>query len=390
MIATGVTAGLLLPMRGKRLEIVAPNAPLLPCEAVDRADWTLAASRVALRYSWAVSFRNVSRSTIAVLFCACGGINEPPVGGDAGTIDASTSPCETSIAFQNGTDILAIDPDGSNLRNLTNRSEDSQILAVYSPDGNKIAYRSEQVVPGADLFVMNPDGSSQTQVSVEATDDVSFGAWMSDTRLVFLARVGGLVELRAVNADGSGRQSLAVNVSLIGALSVSIATQKVLFARPEMGGLVSIHSVNADGSGEVPLFTNAAGVRYSPDGQFIAFQRADDIYVVPASGSGEVNLTSNATDPSATPRWFPSGRLYFGRSIAGTNDVFTMNRDGSNQQNITRTPAIGESFVTASPDELSFSFAAEGQLFVVNRVGSGRTALPGTEDGIALSWQPCR
>ena len=74
-----------------------------------------------------------------------------------------------------------------------------------------------------------------------------------------------------------------------------------------------IHVMNADGSGAQRLTAQGAQPGWSPDGQKIAFARRD-------AGAGR-----------------------------GNSEIYTMNADGSQQRNLTRTPGWHESWPVWSP-----------------------------------------
>ena len=84
---------------------------------------------------------------------------------------ASFSPDGSKVVFSsNDNNIHSINVDGSGLKQLTNNTL-AEERPVYSPDGSKIAYSAFDVLQNKwKVFVMNSDGTEQTEVPVESTD----------------------------------------------------------------------------------------------------------------------------------------------------------------------------------------------------------------------------
>ncbi len=97
----------------------------------------------------------------------------------------SWSPDGNKIAFASGratwTDIFVMNADGSNPVNITNDNRVGDYDPSWSPDGNKIAFTlNEEQNPNRmvryEIYVMNADGSDQTNITNEARDDM-YPSW---------------------------------------------------------------------------------------------------------------------------------------------------------------------------------------------------------------------
>ncbi len=203
--------------------------------------------------------------------------------------------------------IYLLDRFGKNRTKLVGLS-DFDGAAAWSPDGTKIAFRSEVSSPAGPygrIFVVNRDGTGAHQLTPESTDFTydEGPSWSPDgTRLVF-SRNG---ELSLINADGSGLVSTGVR-GQYPAWSPD-GTQIVYTSVTGDDGLLAM-----DMSFTVRRVTAAGQLdrmgRWSKDGQQIVFGRVDgsitQLYRVAADGSGLTKLSTVAKNES-WPSWSPS------------------------------------------------------------------------------------
>jgi TolB protein len=112
-----------------------------------------------------------------------------------------------------------------------------------------------------------------------------------------------------------------------------------------------IFTANADGSCPTRLTNRPASSAepdWSPDGRYIAFQRACKIFKMNADGTSEIKLTSGTCTTlegqSFVPRWSPDGsKILFTSYMAGNAELFTMNPDGTGVVNLTNHGAYDAS-----------------------------------------------
>lgn len=207
-------------------------------------------------------------------------------------------------------DIYVANPDGSGLRNLTNRpGYDAE--ATISPDGSKIVFTSLRD-GDLDIYVMNADGSNVRRLTHELGYDG--GAFFSPD--------GSKIVYRAYHPTDSAE----------------IEDYKALLAdgliRP---GKLHIYVMDADGSNKRQI-TTTAGAHFAPywhpSGRKIIFSsnmsdpsgREFDLYLVDIE-TGELERVTTSPDFDGFPMFSPDGtKLVFasnrGQSRPGETNVF--------------------------------------------------------------------
>src|SRR5262249_37947419 len=88
------------------------------------------------------------------------------------------SPDGKQIAFaawnQSSRDIMVINTDGSGLKDLSNTTGLEELFPSWSPDGSKIIYEAfPQNSSHFQLFIMNADGTGQTQLLNDPDNDMT-------------------------------------------------------------------------------------------------------------------------------------------------------------------------------------------------------------------------
>jgi WD40-like Beta Propeller Repeat/Lipoprotein LpqB beta-propeller domain len=172
----------------------------------------------------------------------------------------------------------------------------------------------------------------------------------------------------------------------------------------EHNGLTEVHITRSDGSEDRVVYSEEApgtyavfSASFSPDGSQIVFDAGTDsgydIFLVNADGSNVQQVTTTGTDYN--PSWSPDGTqiLFTRQEAASESDIFSMDPDGSNVRRLThddgRFTNLGARF---SPDGTLITYEAGrngivGPIMVMDPDGSHvRMLIPG--EVLGFSWQP--
>jgi Tol biopolymer transport system component len=229
-----------------------------------------------------------------------------------------------------GSQIFTVDSNGSDRRQITNTANGNS-LPAWSPDGKTLAFVSGRS-GSPEIWTIAADGSTAKQITFTGTNILP--AWSPDgTKLAFVSTLGSRPQIWVMNADGTSRLPLT-----------------------------------NDGNNSVPA--------WSPDGRRIAFWSGNDngfgqIWTMDAGGSNKKQLTFPRFDSSTpngssanAPAWLFNDKIAYWSGIEHQyGQIWTMNGDGSNQQQLTNEPA------PASSDNPSWSADGTKILFDSSRTG---------------------
>ncbi len=273
--------------------------------------------------------------------------------------------CEPSCVNQGGQmifskegDIWVMDPDGSNVVNITNTPDLSESGARWAPDGTKIVFGASAPGEKRDIYVVNADGSGM--VNLMNTPDVheERPSWSPcGSKIAYASNTGSEYAIYVMDSDGTNRIPLTSGPG-DAYPDWSPDGTKIVFVRAMTWGQPISHYqifvMNSDGTDVQRLTDNNADDYipvWSPDGSKIAFISTrggnawrEQIYVMNADGSDQTNITNSSWRHSG-PRWSPDGsRLVFQRSPYNTwvSDIWVMDADGGNPVQLTNTPGIPE------------------------------------------------
>lgn len=123
---------------------------------------------------------------------------------------ASWSPDGMRIAYILGTQLWVADADGSNPVNL-NRFDWQDIGPDWSPDGSRITFSSRQGASGGhDIWEVDEDGGNPDRLTTVPGFGEGWPAWRPDgSKVLYSANQTGDAEIWVMQADGSGQTQLS-------------------------------------------------------------------------------------------------------------------------------------------------------------------------------------
>ena len=260
--------------------------------------------------------------------------------------------------------IYTMSPEGSKRTALTNTTG-IELDPVWSPDGKQIAFtvvtnpNDVRSLRKGDICVCNADGSQRQHLTQNPPGTTAIApTWSRDgKRLAYCTfeLAGNQAtnpQLHVMDANGQNRKPLGKG--LVPAWSPD--GKKILFTlltRQNSGATFRLSVMNPDGSHVKPLLntgTSAMGA-WSPDGKRIAYVALGssgkwNLCVVNADDSQPRQLTRINVD-ECCPQWSADGkRIFFSRHLNSGGElvqnweIFAMDADGRNVQQLTNNPAI--------------------------------------------------
>ncbi|MGI8919016.1 MAG: hypothetical protein ACR2H6_10475 [Pyrinomonadaceae bacterium] len=296
-------------------------------------------------------------------------------------IDSAVDPQRAFLAAE----IYLMDGDGTNPRRITENAY-FDCFPALSPDGKRIVFDSNRLrIEGepfntSDLFVMNVDGTGQTQLmrGSSATwspdgKEIAFHASASGTGRPINTNPGAattdsdifVVDMDAFLRKKARPKNITNNPAAIDDdPDWSPRGRKIVFTSHAVTDntanhvTAEIYVADADGKGKPVRLTNNAeeerAPAWSPNGKHILFMcrrgppaqsgalPTFELCVMNADGTGVARLTNNAV-PELTPSWSPDGRqIVFHRAMGGRGQfqLFLINADGTGEKQLTSPPGL--------------------------------------------------
>ena len=325
-----------------------------------------------------------------------------PMGGITG--DASWSRDGKSLAYAKGSDIFAVNGDGSQLRKVATIANSAFINNLaWSPDGSHIrfdVYSSSSAL--VSIWETALDGSAAHRLLsdwLDPLDSACCGRWTADGRY-FVFQSQGRIWVVPRNRSLLQRQQKPIRLTsspmLLGSPTPSADGKRLFVVGTTLRGeLMRFDSKSRqyapflDGiSADYPTF--------SKDGQWIAYVSYPDgvLWRSRVDGSDRLRLAMVPRSYPVTPRWSPDGRklVFFAFPSGEQSKVYEISRDGGTPRLVMPDYAEPQRDPNWSPagDKILFAGNPESksEIRILDLKTGQLSTLPGSQGLWSPRWSP--
>jgi Tol biopolymer transport system component/DNA-binding winged helix-turn-helix (wHTH) protein len=316
----------------------------------------------------------------------------------------SVSPDGRQISFVRHDDriidrnsLMMVDSDGNNERLIKISESPSMFWAQsMSPDGKRIAAahgRSNNSAKEVNLVEIDIETGEQRQLTSEPFFHIRDVVWLPDQKgLLFSGNetIGDPAVIWQFEFETRTAWPITKDSVSYGRLTLSDTAENLVATI--FTGDFHLYVGDAKGSSEVRELTQARdGFAFTPDGKFVYASDSagtEDIWIMNADGSDQRQLTTNRgldSDPIVSP---DNRFIFFTSNRSGSNQIWRMNIDGSNQVQLTRKEGGYPRLVTPDGKFLYYQASITNIVFKVPTDGGEESKILTEERGYYSAISP--
>jgi Tol biopolymer transport system component len=240
---------------------------------------------------------------------------------------------------------------------------------VYSPDGSRIAFRSERS-GRPEIWVSNSDGTLPIQLTNYDGADVRSPSWSpQNDRICFASGESGTYDISVIDAAGGRGKRLTTDRANDLAPSWSRDSQWIYFHSDRAGG-EQIWKIPSEGGEPVQVTTKGGSHAFElSDGRYICYERDGALYRAPVDGGEETKLleavetVGNTSQAVGTAAYATQAeRIYFLSRLDESGDRSLCFIDLNTGSVITVVLRFPDALVSISPDARWLLFSEGGNL----------------------------
>jgi Tol biopolymer transport system component len=265
--------------------------------------------------------------------------------------------------------------DGSNVRRLTNHPAFDN-YPVFAPDGTAIAFQSNRENERTEIYLqnLNDDSPPRQIASFNGETGISPKCWSADGTeiLVWTNQNGKAQIMRAKIEPYPSELVLSDETADLSSPRLAPHGRQILYQAQLEDRSVEIRLTDFETRTTRSIFKTAPNYplnfqlapAFSPDGGRIVFSDRtggnSEIFIINADGSNLQNLTNDPLSDS-NPIFSPGGNeIIFVRNFYGRSHLYRMNLDGGNQGRLTEKNGY-ELAPAFSPDGFYLAFGGDRQ-----------------------------
>lgn len=270
--------------------------------------------------------------------------------------------------------LFVVGADGTNERKLLTRQRPIRIGDNrFSPDGKSIAFATGQSSRGgSDFHLMQVDVASggESRISQKTFFNIKSLEWLpGGDGLLLTAKqdLDGSLRIWQISTETGEARALTKDAANYESISLDKTADKMVAT--QVSNTFHLYLGRASDLNNPKKLTAARSFAFAPDGRIIYSGDDGDIWTIKRDGGEQRQLTNNSF-ADFSPCVSPDDRyIFFASNRTGSNQVWRMNTDGSNQIQITRAEGGYPRFVTSDGRWIYFESGLHQTLWRVSNDG---------------------